>query len=171
MIGAGKRCRRYERWGMPGTLSDQLLPCDPVAVTLPVCALLCRADLPDHPSARDLDEWSIAGRDKLRVRVGLTKIPNRAVIHDIGTPVRAELDIGRPVEPGAAAGKGLFKFLVVGEPLDLQGEGLGIVVALMLFAMPARSVIEIDQLDLVSHFGCRVCGVGCREPEITLETV
>jgi hypothetical protein len=54
------------------------------------------AKLPDNPGAGDLDERTIAGTDNMRVRTG---IAHRAVIHDIGAPIRAEPEIGRTVEP------------------------------------------------------------------------
>src|ERR1700722_10245671 len=52
----------------------------------PALALL-RADLPDHSSAGDLHQSGIRGVAELCVRVGLTEIPDRAVIGDIGTTI------------------------------------------------------------------------------------
>src|SRR6202035_3636923 len=86
--------------------------------------LLRRADLPNHARTRKLDERAITGCYELRVGVRLTKIPYRPVIDHVSATVGAELDVRRAVEPGAAADEGLFKLLVVGEPLDLQGQGL-----------------------------------------------
>src|SRR6266702_2134119 len=108
---------------------------------------------------RDLDEGTIAGRYELRVGVGLSEIPHCTVIDDVGAPVWAELDVCRAVEPGAAADKGLLELGVVGEPLDLEGERL------IAFR------IEVDQFDLVSHFGRRGGGIRLRKSEIPLEAV
>src|ERR1700737_2110088 len=99
---------------------------------------LLRADLPDHTGAGDLDERTIAGRDELRGGIRLSEIPYRAVIDDIGAPIRAELDVRRAVEAGKAVGERLLEGAVVGKALDLEGQRF------VAFG------IKVNQLDLVS---------------------
>ena len=78
------------------------------------------ADLPDHARLRDLDERAVAIHQEFGVGVGLAEIPHRAVIHDIGAAIRAEFDIGRPVEPANAADERLLEGCVVGKPVDVE---------------------------------------------------
>ena len=80
------------------------------------------AKLPDNPGAGDLDERTIAGTDNMRVRTG---IAHRAVIHDIGAPIRAEPEIGRTVEPvNIGSDERLVAGAVARKVLDLSESGV-----------------------------------------------
>src|SRR6267378_1414288 len=131
--------------------------------------LLRGANLPDHARPRDLDERTITVRYALRLWARLAELPHRTIIHYVGAPVGAELDVRWAIEPGAAGDERLLEFDVVGKPLDLQDERL---TALMVVITRLRRMLaEVDQLDLVAHFGCRVGGIRLREPKISLEGV
>ena len=88
-------------------------------------------------------------------------VSHRAIIDDIGAPIRPEPDIGRAVEPGSVVGvdERLIAGVVASKPLDLERQRL------VVFRR------EVDQLDLVSDFRGRVGGVWRRKPEISLEDV
>src|SRR6516225_2484672 len=127
--------------------------------------LLRRADLKDHPGAGELDQRGIR-------RIGKTGgagaagrsaagVPHRAVIGDIGTLVRTEPDIERPVERGGVGGadERLIACVIAGKVLERQRQRC------------ARVLIEVDQLDFVANVRRRRCGVRWREPEIPLQAV
>ena len=85
-----------------------------------------------------------------------------AVIHDVGAPVRSEPDIERTVEARRMArgtDERLITGVIAGKPSDLESKRL----------VSFRG--EVDELDLVSHFGRRFSGVWRREPEISLERI
>src|SRR5438876_6446513 len=114
------------------------------------------ADLINDARAGDLNERAIAGAHKMCVGAVISHCP---IIHDVGASVRAEPDIGRPVEPANIADKRLVAGVVAGKPPNLKGEWL------------IRLLVEVDQLDLVSYFGGRCRGIRRRESEIPLKNV
>src|SRR5262245_7152741 len=77
---------------------------------------LLGADLPDHAGAGDLDEWTVAGAHKMCVGA---VVANGAIIRDVGAPVRAEPDVGRPIEPARPGEERLVAGGVASEWLDL----------------------------------------------------
>src|SRR4029077_8752406 len=95
------------------------------------------ANLPDHAGARNLDERTIGGSDKMRVG---TVVPHCAIVDDIGTSVWAEPEVGRTVEPVDVCHERLVAGAVAGKALDPQGE------------RRTGQLVEIDQLDLMPDF-------------------
>src|SRR5262249_11508871 len=85
--------------------------------------------------------------------------------------IGAELDVGRAVETAASVEKCLIAGGVASETLDLQNQPLAAAVLVPLVVLSTRFLAEIDQLDLVPHFRCRLRGVGGREPEVALQRV
>src|SRR5713101_5877678 len=83
------------------------------------------------------------------------------VIHDVGATIGSEPDVERPVERGSMVrtDERLITGVIAGKVLDVEGKRL----------VSFRG--EVDQLDLVSHFGRREGRVRRREPEISLERV
>src|SRR5215471_15907233 len=116
-------------------------------------ATLLRADLENHASARDLHERAVTSADNMSVGSGVS---HGAIIHDVGTPVRTEPNVGRAVEPSRMVGTNerLVAGVVAGEVLDLEGEWL------IAFR------VEVDQLDLVSDFRRGRGGIRRRKPKI-----
>ena len=81
-----------------------------------VVRLLRRADLPDHAAAGDLNQRSVGWIDELRGWIGLAEVPHRAVVHEIRTAVRTELEIHRAVD---SANTSISERLV---PRRIEGE-------------------------------------------------
>src|SRR5438552_5697987 len=106
-------------------------------------------DLPNHARPGKLHERSVAGDLELTVRIGLAKVPHRAVIHEVGAVIGTELEIHRTVDSVNPTHEGLLERAVVGEPLELE----------------LKRILEVDELDVVTLF--RVA-VGGREPEVAL---
>jgi hypothetical protein len=74
---------------------------------------------PDHAGARDLHQWTIIRSNIMRVGA---EVVHCTIIDDIGTPVRAEADVGRAVEPVDVGDKRLVAGAVAGKVLELQRE-------------------------------------------------
>src|SRR5437879_1612634 len=110
------------------------------------------ADLPDHAGPGKLDERTVARDLEPRIRVRLSEIPHRAVIHEVSAVVRSELQIHRPVDPFDLGHERLLERLVEGKPLKLDLEGL-------------TGLAEVDELDVVSLFRY---AIGFGEPEVPL---
>src|SRR5439155_335547 len=83
-----------------------------------------------------------AGDAELTVRIGLAKVPHRAVIHEVGAVIGTELEIHRTVDPVNPTHEGLLERAVVGEPLELELE----------------RILEVDELDVVTLFRVAVGG-------------
>ena len=80
--------------------------------------VLIWTDLPDNPCSGDLNQRTVTGPDNMRIRA---LVSHRAIIHDIGTPVRAEPDVGRAVEAvDIGSNKRLVAGAVAGKVLDLE---------------------------------------------------
>jgi hypothetical protein len=76
------------------------------------------ADLPDNPRSGDLNQRTVTGPDNMGIRA---LVSHRAIIHDIGAPVRAEPDVGRAVEAvEIGSDKRLVTGAVTGKVLDLE---------------------------------------------------
>ena len=84
-------------------------------------ALVRRADLPDHTRAGKLDKRTVTINLEPCGRVGLAVV-HRAVIHDVGATVWAELDVRRAVEPANPIGERPLEGGVLGKSVDLKGE-------------------------------------------------
>src|SRR6266446_8209420 len=98
--------------------------------------LSLRTNPPDHARMWDLNQRTIARNNEFGVWIRLAEVAHRAVIHDPGAAIRAELHVRRTIEPACAAHERLFKCLVAGKPHNLERKR---------FLLPA----EIDEFDLV----------------------
>src|SRR5262252_2610731 len=99
---------------------------------------LHRADLPDNTGTRDLDERTIAGTDNMRIRA---LVAHRAIIDNIGAPVRTEPEVGRAVEAvDVGRDERLVAGAIAGKVLDLERE------------RSVRQLVEVDQLDLMTDY-------------------
>src|SRR5262249_21098081 len=99
-------------------------------------------------------------------------IADRSIVDHVCACIGSELDVGRAVEAAASVEKCLIAGGVTSESLNLESQWLPVSGTLIVFTTtPSTRVTEIDQLDLVSHFGCGVGGIGRREPEVALERV
>src|SRR5260370_36409678 len=108
------------------------------------------ADLKDHACARELNQRSIGRIDKTGETAGAAAgIPHRAIIDDVGAPVRAEPEVGRTVEPGRVtrADEGFIAGVVAGKVLERYRQWC------------ARVLIEVHQFHFVADFRRRICGV------------
>src|SRR5215472_19184113 len=127
--------------------------------------LLGWADLEDHTGARELNQRCICRVKKAGAagpwRWSTARIPDRAVIDDIGAAIRPEPDISWTIEPSRVgrADERLIAGIVAREVLEAE------------LQRTARVLIEVDQLDFVSHFRRRRRRIRRREPEIAFEAI
>src|SRR5438445_12728831 len=110
------------------------------------------AYLPNYSSPRNLEERTVACDLELAVRVGLSKVAHRPVIHEVSALVRPELEIHGAIDPVNLPHERLLECAVVGKPLELELERL-------------TRAAEVDELDVVPLFRS---AVGFREPEVPL---
>ena len=118
--------------------------------------LLRSTDLEDRSRAWDLNQRRVRRIDITGVAAGpAAGVPHRAVIDDIGAPVRPEPHIGRAVEPGriGRADERLVACIVARKVLeaDLQRQ--------------FRVLVEVHQLDFMPDFGGRGLALGGENPK------